>query len=273
MTRSELIAALDAAGAENAAAEASILLDGLFGVSTSAALLDRSRQYDDAPLLDAVERRRAKEPVQYIVGKAYFCNEVYYLNDSCLIPRADTELLVTEAAKLLPENGRFADLFCGSGCVGISLACMRRDAAGVGVDISDGAIEMSKRNAAANGAGERISFICGDVAAAPLGSEKFHVITANPPYITAEEMKALAPEVQKEPTLALYGGEDGLDLFRAMLSSCGSNLADGGAILCEIGYRQGDAAVRVAAEYGFDCTVLSDLGGNPRVAKMTRRIE
>ena len=135
MTRSELIAALEAAGADNAAAEASILLDGFFGVSASAAMLDRSREYDDAPLLDAIERRKHNEPVQYIVGKAYFCNEVYYLNDSCLIPRADTELLVSEGARLLPKNGRFADLFCGSGCVGISLAAARRDCTGVAMEL------------------------------------------------------------------------------------------------------------------------------------------
>lgn len=272
MTRTELIAALSAAGAEDAASEAAILLDGLFGVSAASSLIDRNRDYDGKILADAIERRKRKEPVQYIVGKAYFCNEVYYLNSHCLIPRADTELLVTEAARLLPENGRFADLFCGSGCVGISLACMRKDCGGVGVDIAEGALEMARRNAFENGADGRISFICGDVAASPLGDERFHVITANPPYITAAEMEELAPEVLKEPTLALYGGEDGLDLFRAMLAACGDNLEKGGTILCEIGYKQGENATKAAAEYGFDCVILTDLGGNPRVAKLTRRI-
>ena len=272
MTRSELIAALDAAGAEDAASEASILLDGLFGISATAALIDRRRDYDTAILNAAIERRKANEPVQYIVGKAYFCNEVYYLNENCLIPRADTELLVCEAARIAPKNARFADLFCGSGCVGISLACMRGDISGVSVDISDGALEMAKRNARENGVADRIGFICGDVAASPLGDERFHLITANPPYITAEEMRDLTPEVLREPHLALYGGEDGLDLFRAMLESCSANLADGGYILCEIGFRQGDDASRVSAEYGFECEILTDFGGNPRIAKMKRRI-
>ncbi len=272
MTRSELIAALDAAGAEDAASEAGILLDGLFGVSAASALADRAREYDTAVLTAAIERRRSNEPVQYIVGKAYFCNEVYYLNENCLIPRADTELLVLEAAKLAPKNGRFADLFCGSGCVGISLACMRGDLGGVGVDISEGALEMSEKNAAVNGVSERVSFICGDVAASPLGKEKYDMITANPPYITAEEMLSLAPEVLREPHLALYGGKDGLDLFRAMLVCCAENLKDDGYILCEIGFRQGDDAICVASEHGFDCEILCDLGGNPRVAKMKKHI-
>ena len=92
-----------------------MLLDGLFGVSTASALADKAREYDDATLYDAIERRRNNEPVQYIVGKAYFCNEVYFLNESCLIPRADTEQLVLHAWQLAPKNGRFADLFCGSG--------------------------------------------------------------------------------------------------------------------------------------------------------------
>ena len=272
MTRSELIAALDAAGAENAAAEASILLDGFFGVSASAALLDRSREYDDAPLLDAIERRKHNEPVQYIVGKAYFCNEVYYLNENCLIPRADTELLVSEGARLLPKNGRFADLFCGSGCVGISLAAARKDCTGVAMDISDGALEMARRNAKENGVADRIAFVRGDVAKDKPADEKFHLITANPPYITAKEMGELAPEVLKEPTLALYGGEDGLDLFRAMLKICPQYLREDGCVLCEIGYRQGEDAVRVAAEHGFTCEILADLSGNPRVARMRRDI-
>ncbi|MBQ2732762.1 MAG: peptide chain release factor N(5)-glutamine methyltransferase [Clostridia bacterium] len=272
MTRTKLIAALAKAGAEDPSSEAFILLDGLFGVSTASALADKAREYDDATLYDAIERRRNNEPVQYIVGKAYFCNEVYFLNESCLIPRADTEQLVLHAWQLAPKNGRFADLFCGSGCVGISLAAMRDDLSGVGVDISAGALEMAKKNAAENGVADRISFICGDVAKAPLGDVKFDIITANPPYITAEEMLSLAPEVLREPHLALYGGEDGLDLFRAMLASCAHNLADGGYILCEIGWRQGDGAIKTAAEYGFDCEIIPDLNGIPRIAKMKRRI-
>ncbi len=272
MTRTELIAALEKAGEEDAASEAAILLDGLFGVSAASALIDRNREYDSAILGGAIERRKNNEPVQYIVGKAYFCNEVYYLNADCLIPRADTELLVLEAARLAPKNGCFADLFCGSGCVGISLASMRGDLGGVGVDISEGALEMAKKNAHVNGVSERVSFIYGDVAAAPLGNAKYDIITANPPYITAEEMCALDPEVLREPHLALYGGEDGLDLFCAMLDSCAANLADGGYILCEIGCRQGEDACRIASEHGFDCKILRDFGGNPRVAKMKRRI-
>ncbi len=272
MTRTKLIAALAKAGAEDPASEAFILLDGLFGVSVESAVMDRAREYDDAVLCEAIERRKNNEPVQYIVGKAYFCNEVYYLNENCLIPRADTELLVLHAWQLAPKNGRFADLFCGSGCVGISLACMRGDLSGIGVDISAGALEMSRKNADANGVSDRVSFICGDVARSPLGDEKFDIITANPPYITADEMLSLTPEVLREPHLALYGGEDGLDLFRAMLESCARNLADGGYILCEIGWRQGDDAIKTAAEYGFECEILCDLGGNPRVAKMKKRI-
>lgn len=272
MTRTELITALARAGAEDPASEAFILLDGLFGVSAASALADKAREYDDAPLRGAIERRKNNEPVQYIVGKAYFCNEVYYLNEDCLIPRADSELLVLHAWQLAPKNGRFADLFCGSGCVGISLACMRGDMSGVGVDISAGALEMAKKNADANGVADRVSFICGDVAKAPLGNGKFDIITANPPYITAKEMRELSPEVLREPHLALYGGVDGLDLFRAMLSACAGNLADGGYILCEIGFRQDENAKKTAAEYGFDCEIIPDLGGNPRVAKMKRRI-
>lgn len=272
MTRTELIAALEEIGAPDPRAEAKMLICELFDVSPAEMLTDPQKCYDDAVLLNAVARRRENEPVQYIIGKAYFCTETYFLNDACLIPRADTELLCETAARMLPKNARFADLFCGSGCVGISLCRLRPDAEGVGVDISAKALEMAVKNAEFNGADEQISFICGDVTKSPLGDEKFALITANPPYITKEEMLSLSPEVLREPHLALYGGDDGLDLFTGMLMACGDNLCDDGVILCEIGFSQGESATAAANRLGFDCEIIRDISGNPRIAMMRKRI-
>jgi len=245
-----------------------MLIEGLFGVSSAHALADPLRDYPEKELVAALERRALHEPLQYISGKAYFCNETYIVNKNCLIPRADTELLVTEGARLLPEGGRFADLFCGSGCVGISLAAMRGDATGVSVDISPAALELTKKNAELNCVMPRLTFICGDVTRAPLGEEIFDLITANPPYITGEEMRELQPEVCFEPELALYGGEDGLDLYRGMLSACKNNLSPDGYLLCEIGWKQGDAALCAAKAAGFDGEILRDLAGRDRAAKL-----
>ena len=272
MTRTELISLLEDIGVPDPRAEAKMLICELFDISPAAMLAEPMRDYESSRLEAALERRRQDEPVQYIIGKAYFCGETYFLNDACLIPRADTELLCETAAKMLPENARFADLFCGSGCVGISLCKLRPDAVGIGVDISAKALEMAKKNAEYNGADGQISFVCGDVTKSPLGKEKFALITANPPYITAEEMKALSLEVLREPHLALYGGEDGLDLFSAMLEKCGDNLADGGLILCEIGYSQGESATLAANRLGFDCEIIPDISGNARVALLRKRI-
>lgn len=270
MTRTEIAEACRAAGSEEPEIEADYLLSELFGVSRAAILLDRDRDYSSGALRAALERRAQHEPLAYILGRAYFCNETYLLNGDCLIPRPDTELLVAEAARRLPPGGRFADLFCGSGCVGISLAAMRKDARGIGIDLAPGAVTMAKKNAVLNGVAARLSFLCADVADAPLGEARFDLITANPPYITDAEMEELSPEVLREPELALRGGRDGLDLFRTLLDRCGANLTKGGAILCEIGWHQGEGAVRAAQGAGFSCTVLPDLAGRDRIAVLKK---
>ena len=270
MKRHEIAAACRAAGSDAPEQEASLLLSELFGVSPTAALLDRERDYSSAALDAALARRAQHEPIQYILGRAYFCGETYLLNRDCLIPRPDSELLVTESAHRLPPHGRFADLFCGSGCVGISLAAMRKDASGIGIDLSPGAVTMAVQNAALNRVSDRIRFLCADISDAPLGTERFDLITANPPYITDDEMTALSPEVLREPELALRGGKDGLDLFRMMLSRCGGNLTDNGTILCEIGWKQGKSAASAAEHAGFSCTILPDLEGRDRISVLRK---
>ena len=188
MKRHEIAAACRAAGSDAPEQEASLLLSELFGVSPTAALLDRERDYSSAALDAALARRAQHEPIQYILGRAYFCGETYLLNRDCLIPRPDSELLVTESAHRLPPHGRFADLFCGSGCVGISLAAMRKDASGIGIDLSPGAVTMAVQNAALNRVSDRIRFLCADISDAPLGTERFDLITLEF-FIVSQEME------------------------------------------------------------------------------------
>ncbi len=265
MTRRQLAAALREAGVPSPEHEAEMLLCELFSLTPAALPADPARDFSSPRLDDALARRKRREPLQYILGKAYFCGEVYLLNDACLIPRPDTELLVETAVKLLPENGRFADLFCGSGCVGISLAAARRDARGVGTDLSEKALEAARKNAAENGTADRISFFAADIRNAPLGEERYDLITANPPYLTESEMRALQPEVAFEPRAALDGGPDGLLFYRITLDLCSENLRPDGAFLFEIGYRQGAAVTALAESRGYRATPLRDLGGNDRV--------
>lgn len=265
MTRRQVADFLRDAGVPSPAHEAELLLCEFFSLSPAALLADPARDFSSPALEDALGRRRRREPLQYILGKAYFCGETYYLNDACLIPRPDTELLVETAARLLPENGRFADLFCGSGCVGISLCAARRDARGVGTDLSEKALSAARKNAAENGAADRLSFFAADIRSGPLGEERFDLILANPPYLTSDEMRGLQPEVAYEPPAALDGGEDGLLFYRVTLDTCEKNLRPGGSFLFEIGYRQGDAVSDLARERGYRAELLRDLGGNDRL--------
>ncbi len=271
MTRRELISVLKKIGSDSPETESSLIVESLFGVSRTVQMAEPDRDYQSKELDSLIVRRKEREPLQYILGKAFFCNEEYLLNRHCLIPRQETEALVLEAARTLPRAGRFADLFCGSGCVGISLACMRKDCTGVGIDISAEALEVAEQNTSLNGCASRISFLQRDLSEDFGINELFDVVTANPPYITSEEMKVLQPEVRFEPRTALDGGKDGLDFYRAMLVHVKSILRPGGLVFCEIGCSQGKTAGAEAEKAGFSCTLIKDLSGRDRIVKLNRK--
>ena len=147
MTRREIAAFLKECGSDEPQSEVKVILEELFGVSAAAQMCSPDRDYDSEKLRELLTRRKAREPLQYILGYAYFCSEKYLLNDACLIPRADTELLVSKAAELLPEGAVIADLCTGSGCIAISLLSMRPDIKAVATDISERAVQAAQNNA------------------------------------------------------------------------------------------------------------------------------
>lgn len=210
----------------------------------------------------ALTRLKEGEPLAYILGEWYFYNETYKVSSDCLIPRPETEHVVDELIRVLPENGRFTDLCTGSGCIAISVLCHRPDVAAVAVDISDKAIAIAKENAALNGVSDRISFICADIVKCdPLGAETFDAISSNPPYIRSSVIDTLQEQVKREPRIALDGGEDGLDFYRIIFNKYRKNIHNGGKIICEIGYDQG----KILSET-FGCRILKDYSHNDRVA-------
>ena len=275
MTYRQLIDTLRAAGIENAAAEARLLACHFTGVSENTL-----RTEPDAPLPDtngqltaALSRRANREPLQYILGTWAFWRQDYDVTPDCLVPRPDTEVLIEQALRLLPPGGRFLDLCTGSGCIAISLLCERPDLTAVAVELSEPTLALAKRNAVRNGVEEhRLTLLHGDVLTgdflADLGG--FDLIVSNPPYIPTGDLAALPPETQKEPRLALDGGEDGLLFYRRMLSS--DYLAKckaGGSLLFEIGYDQADALRQLTSTRGLNCRIIKDYGGNDRVAWVT----
>ena len=221
----------------------------------------------NAAFTKAACRLENGEPLAYILGRWWFCRETYTVTPDVLVPQPDTEILVEKAAQLLPRGITFADAGCGSGCIGISLLAMRPDLRCISLDISDGALALTEKNAAANGVGDRLTVRRSDI----LGglaelSEPVGAILSNPPYIRRDVIPTLSPQVLAEPLLALDGGEDGLDFYRALLSCARKRITPGGLLIAEIGYDQKAALAALTEEYGLSpADFYRDYGGNDRV--------
>ena len=273
MTLRDIQARFLRAGIENAAEEARLLASHILGVSLDALRSQPTAPLDDADgaLERAVARREEHYPLQYLLGTWGFWRQEYEVSPDCLVPRADTEILLDYAVRHAPKNGRVLDLCTGSGCIAISLLCERPDLSAVAVDLYENTLALAKRNAARNGVGEeRLTFVQADVLdggfMAALG--RFDMILSNPPYIPTRTVDGLAPELHFEPRAALDGGEDGLIFYRRMLCpDYRAALRAGGSFAFEIGYDQADALRALA---GCEpCEILHDLGGRARVAIVT----
>ena len=217
-------------------------------------------------------------PLQYILGEWYFYREKYIVNESCLIPRSDTEILVEKAICELPENASFADLCTGSGCIAVSILANRGDCVASAFEISRDALALARQNAELNGVSGRFHSFEADVLKPILvGAENekpiFDAILSNPPYIKTELISCLDEEVKKEPSIALDGGDDGLVFYRAIIKNHSPLLKEKGFIAFEIGYDQGDEIRSLSAMHGFSCEIIKDYGGNDRVAFLRRSIK
>lgn len=210
------------------------------------------------------------EPLAYIIGEWDFYGLTFRVDRSVLIPRSDTERL----CELVIENARkrvsphILDLCCGSGCIGIAAAHEVKDARVAGVDISDGALRIARENARRLGVQGRYVALKADVSRRPPNNMgRFDILVSNPPYITRAEMRTLDKSViGYEPHEALYGGEDGLDFYRSILSKWGELLTPDGIILFECGYRQALAVASLMEENRFaDIAIAEDMAGVPRV--------
>ena len=267
MTYTQICEALMDAGIENAEFEAVLLIDFFCKVSRAEILSRPDAQYDDKALFDAIDKRCERYPLQYIFGEWYFYGETYTVNENCLIPRPDTELLVEYAIKELPSGARFADLCTGSGCIAVSTLAHRPDATAIGLDLFEETAKLALHNAERNGVSHRFDVICADLLAGnPFGEGEFDAIISNPPYIRTAVVDTLEEELFSEPRAALDGGENGLVFYEKILSDYKKSLKRGGFILFEIGYDQGAEICALARLNGFVCEIRKDLSGNDRMA-------
>ena len=276
MNLGEITRRLTAAGIGDARHEAMLLIERFESVSFARILADRERDWPSPELADAVKKREERIPLQYILGRWEFCGLPFRVTEDCLIPRPDTEILAERAAALLPPGGRFLDLCTGSGCIAGAVLHLTadRDTTGLAVELVPETAALARENLAALGFSPRCGVLTGDLsdgeALLPPG-EQYDVIVSNPPYVTAEEMESLEPELYREPRIALTDGGDGLSLIRAIIGLYPDRLKHGGVLLIEHGWRQAESVRAMAEGAGLTYTPLYDYGGNVRAAEMRRR--
>ena len=204
----------------------------------------------------AIKRLLNNEPLAYVLGEWEFYGLPLYVNENVLIPRDDTvavaQLAINQAI-FLPGNPRVLDLCTGSGCIGLAIASRVKDARVTLADISKDALEVAKKNIARHKMTGRVSCMQVDaMRPAPAFLGKFDMIVSNPPYITKAEMPQLQDSVKLfEPHLALCGGEDGLDFYRAIVENFSAALKPGGFLCFEFGEEQGDDICRILEENGY----------------------
>ena len=253
------------AGIDGAPTDARRLLAHAMGLAPerlTLALQDPLPEAQAAVFEAALQARLARQPVAQITGLRRFWGLEFRVTRATLDPRPETEILVATA--LEEPFAKILDLGTGTGCILISLLKGMPFAAGTGVDLSEQALEVARDNAARLGVASRARFLASDWFAAVQG--RFDLIVSNPPYITAAEMAALAPEVHDwEPHLALTPGGDGLDAYRAIARGTGARLMPGGRIVLEIGPTQGGEVSQMLAAEGFaQIEIRQDLDGRPR---------
>ena len=265
MTYGEICRLLKDAGIDNYRQEAAILIEELCGS------FEEEKDYKSPSLSAAVEKRCTRYPLQYIIGKWWFARCEFEVNENCLVPRPDTELIVELAQKRLPKNASFADLCTGSGCIAISVLDLRADTVGDAYELYPKTLEIAQRNAARNGVEKRFCPIQGDVLEPDLlGDKRYAAIISNPPYIRTDVIETLETEAKTEPRAALDGGADGLIFYRSIVKNFAKNLEDGGFFLFEIGYDQADDLKKIASDNGFSCEIYKDLGGCDRATLLRK---
>lgn len=259
-------------GNETARLDAELLLGRVLGLDRIGLIMQSERPLAPAELHDFRElfkRRRAGEPLAYLLGEREFFGISLRVDKRVLIPRPDTERLVEVALERTRSRsmlGAALDLCTGSGCVAIAFARARPTWSVLGVDVSAEALAVARDNAHRTGAVRNLRLLEGSLFA-PVPGQRFDLITANPPYIPSGELAELPLDVRGfEPHLALDGGADGLDLVREIARQAQQHLTPRGLLAMEVGADQGPRATEILREHGFaDVELARDLGARDRV--------
>ncbi len=264
MKFSEAVSLLSESGVDSPLHDAAEIFCAIGGFSR-AELMISDPTAEGREVCDAIMRRAKREPLQYIIGSVCFFREEYEVNGDCLIPRSDTEILVEYAVGHIPAGARIADLCTGSGCVGISILANTENTTAVLADISEGALNIARRNSERNGVSHRARFVLCDLLREELDGEFFAVVS-NPPYVTQKAYASLEREIFFEPKSAFVADENGIGFYKRFIPIYKSRIAPDGFLAFEIGYDQAELIRALADQEQMECEIIKDYSGNDRVA-------
>lgn len=266
MTLKDAVQLLEASGIDSPQNDARLIFSKIGGFPAERLVFENPTATPE--IEDAVKRRCAREPLQYIIGYTDFYRESYRVTPSCLIPRQETELLVDYAVKHIPKGEHFIDVCTGSGCIAISVLKNTDSTRATAVDISADALAVAEENARINSVSDRLRFINADALKEP-HCGKIYAVLSNPPYVKTSVYSELEPEIKHEPSIAFLGGEDGADFYRRITELYKPHLKKDGFILFEIGFDQGDILLNIAKKNGMSARIIKDYSSLPRLALLT----
>ncbi len=267
----QIVAELSAAGIDAPRLEARLLIASVLKKAPTLVFADTTLNDAQLAKLNALLKQRLQhKPLDKILGHREFYKSDFMVNENVLSPRPDTEILVEEALRLLPDNNvKILDLGTGSGCIIESLLAERQKVSGVAVDISAQSLAVAQKNAENLGISKRLQFIQADWFADDFIKrigEKFDMIVSNPPYIPTADISTLEPEVKNyDPRAALDGGKDGFDSYKRIAAIAPNLLQDGGYILLEAGIGQAKQIAEICEQNGLKhIRTVADLSGIER---------
>lgn len=254
---------------DNAEHDSFELLSAINGMTRTFYLVNGDSMLSEENFLlfeEHIDRRAAHVPLQHILGKAYFYGYEFEVNEDVLIPRQDTEVLVSEVIKVTRNGDNILDMCTGSGCIGITLAKKFPESRVLGIDVSEKALNVAQKNKH-NLEADNIDFMLSDLFGELSTDITFNTIVSNPPYIPTKVIEGLQDEVRlHDPMLALDGTEDGLMFYRKITEKAGDYLKADGYLCYEIGAEQAADVSDIMKQAGFkDITVVKDLAGLDRV--------
>ncbi|MBR5253243.1 MAG: peptide chain release factor N(5)-glutamine methyltransferase [Clostridia bacterium] len=261
MTVSEITAILEEAGIEEARHEAMLIMSEYSGKSVANLRADPKFDFTSAEMERTIAKRKERYPLQYLFGKWEFCGLTFTVNENCLIPRPDTEVIVERAIKEFPRGGKILDLCTGTGCIIGAVLKLSGNNSGVAVELYHETAEVARKNLTDLGLTD-VSVIEGDATTDLFTADtKFDVITANPPYVTADEMAELESELMHEPSHALTDGGDGMSILTKIIEIYKHHLTPDGTMILEHGWQQGEKVRKVAENAGMTYEAIFDYGG------------